>query len=80
MVVEDGTTIDPVEGIDAAVQRLLVALGEVADAGSYAEVEVIRPWSAHNPRITGEFASVQPIRWYLERELGALLPCSLIHI
>lgn len=73
MVVEDGTTIDPVEGIDAAVQRLLVALGEVADAGSYAEVEVIRPWSAHNPRITGEFASVQPIRWYLERELGALL-------
>jgi len=73
MAVEDGSALDPGTDVAAAVERLLVTLGEVTAGGSYAEVEVIRPWSRHNPRITGEFASVASIRWYLERELAALL-------
>lgn len=41
--------------------------------GWYPEVEVRRPWSVHNPRISGEFAGPQAIEPYLRRELGGLL-------
>jgi AMP nucleosidase len=41
-------------------------------AGCYPQLTVVRPWSAHNPVIEGEFASPRAIRWYLERELSRL--------
>ena len=40
--------------------------------GRYPRVAVERPWSTHNPRLEGEFASPGAVRWYLERELGRL--------
>ena len=52
---------------------LLCDAMEAADkAGRYPQLVVERPWSAHNPRLEGEFASPRAIRWYLERELGQL--------
>ncbi|HSJ43329.1 MAG TPA: hypothetical protein VK923_01445, partial [Euzebyales bacterium] len=41
--------------------------------GWYAALEVERPWSEHNPRISGEFARPAAVRRYLHRELTALL-------
>lgn len=59
--------------VDDAVSRLLGVL-EGADAeGWYSAVDVVRPWSDHNPRITGEFARPQAVRRYLRRELSGLL-------
>jgi AMP nucleosidase len=60
-------------GTDAAVARLIEALAAAEDAGWYGGLEVVRPWSDHNPRITGEFARPHAVRRYLTRELGALL-------
>jgi len=48
------------------------AMEAAASDGRYPRLVVERPWSAHNPRIEGEFASPATIRWYLERELGRL--------
>ncbi|HEY1820050.1 MAG TPA: hypothetical protein VGG83_08995 [Trebonia sp.] len=48
------------------------AMEAAARSGCYPEVTVERPWSADNPRLEGEFASPEAIRWYLERELGRL--------
>src|SRR5260221_4860379 len=68
----DGSMIEPAQLRDA-VTELCDAL-EVIDAdGWYSAIEVVRPWSTHNPHMTGEFARPRTIRWYLERELGALL-------
>jgi AMP nucleosidase len=58
---------------DAAVTRLLDALDAIDADGWYAAIEVVRPWSEHNPRITGEFARPAAVRRYLRRELTALL-------
>lgn len=60
-------------GVDDAVAGLLDCLVGVDDAGWYGALDVVRPWSVHNPRITGEFARPQAIRRYLRRELTALL-------
>ena len=38
----------------------------------YPKITVTRPWSKHNPTISGEIARPRAIRWYLERELLAL--------
>jgi AMP nucleosidase len=46
------------------------AMEAMAAGGRYPRLVVERPWSRHNPRIEGEFASPSAIRWYLERELG----------
>ncbi len=54
------------------VRRLCDAIEETWACGSYPEVSVDRPWSQHNPVISGEFARPSAIRWYLERELGKL--------
>jgi AMP nucleosidase len=54
------------------IARLCAAMETAAAAGHYPLVVVERPWSAHNPRLEGEFASPGAIRWYLERELGRL--------
>ena len=48
------------------------AMEAAAAEGRYPRLIVERPWSAHNPRIEGEFAWPGAIRWYLERELGRL--------
>jgi AMP nucleosidase len=56
-----------------AVERLIDALARVDQDGWYAALEVTRPWSAHNPQITGEFARPSAVRRYLRRELIALL-------
>ncbi|HUI47572.1 MAG TPA: AMP nucleosidase [Acidimicrobiia bacterium] len=68
----DGSEVEPAS-IGAAVNELCDALEAIDADGWYPAIEVVRPWSRHNPRITGEFARPRTIRWYLERELGALL-------
>ncbi|HEY8472344.1 MAG TPA: hypothetical protein VIL37_06860 [Natronosporangium sp.] len=68
----DGAGLDP-SALDAAVTRLLDLLDSVDADGWYGALEVVRPWSVHNPRITGEFARPAAIRRYLRRELTALL-------
>ena len=59
--------------LDGAVGGLLDALDAVDADGWYPAIDVVRPWSVHNPRITGEFARPGAIRRYLHRELSALL-------
>lgn len=54
------------------IRRLREAMEATARAGRYPRLVVERPWSAHNSRLEGEFASPWAIRWYLERELGRL--------
>jgi AMP nucleosidase len=68
----DGAGLDPA-ALDGAVTRLLDLLDGIDGDGWYAALDVVRPWSAHNPRITGEFARPAAIRRYLRRELAALL-------
>src|SRR5260221_8339222 len=68
----DGSATAPAQR-GAAVTELCDALEAIDADGWYPVIEVVRPWSRHNPQITGEFARPRTIRWYLERELGALL-------
>lgn len=68
----DGTHLSPGD-VDGAVGALCEAMESIDLDGFYSVVEVVRPWSKHNPRITGEFARPSAIRRYLEREIGALL-------
>lgn len=68
----DGALLAPGEAA-ARVVGLCDALAAISANGWYASVEVYRPWSAHNPRIAGEFARPRAIRRYLERELSSLL-------
>ncbi|MQA03487.1 MAG: AMP nucleosidase [Streptosporangiales bacterium] len=68
----DGAELDS-SAVDTAVDRLLDVLDAVDADGWYPSLEVVRPWSDHNPRITGEFARPGAIRRYLRRELTALL-------
>lgn len=63
----------PAEKLDHEIDRLIDALDAVYRDGWYPELEVVRPWSTHNPRISGEFARPCAIRRYLHRELGALV-------
>ncbi|WP_028921378.1 hypothetical protein [Pseudonocardia acaciae] len=70
--VVDGATLRP-EELDEAVTRLLDFIAGVDRDGWYSGLEVVRPWSDHNPRITGEFARPDAVRWYLRRELMTLL-------
>jgi AMP nucleosidase len=70
------TVVDPgalgADQIDVAVVELLDALEAIDDDGWYPVLDVERPWSQHNPVITGEFARPRAIRRYLRRELTAL--------
>ncbi|RZT85364.1 AMP nucleosidase [Pseudonocardia sediminis] len=59
--------------VDEAVARLLDGLDAVYADGWYPAVDVLRPWSRHNPRISGEFARPCAVRRYLQRELVALI-------
>ena len=62
----------PAGGRASEIGRLCDVMEAAAVAGRYPLLAVERPWSAHNPRLEGEFASPGAIRWYLERELGRL--------
>jgi AMP nucleosidase len=68
----DGSTLEP-DQIGAAASRLCDAAESIDADGAYPAIEVNRPWSVHNPCITGEFARPRAIRRYLERELTGLL-------
>jgi AMP nucleosidase len=68
----DGTHLSGPAVADAAA-ALCDALEAIDLDGCYSMVEVVRPWSKHNPRLAGEFARPVAIRRYLERELGGLL-------
>src|SRR4051794_33973180 len=70
--VVDGAHVGEAE-VASAVSGLCDALEAIDADGWYPAIEVVRPWSRHNPSITGEFAGPRAIRPYLERELGALL-------
>ena len=62
----------PAADYETEVGRLCDAMEAAARAGRYPQLAVERPWSVHNSRLEGEFASPWAIRWYLERELGQL--------
>ncbi|MEZ5392866.1 MAG: hypothetical protein R2724_08305 [Bryobacterales bacterium] len=49
------------------------ALEQIDRGGCYARITVHRSWSRHNPATTGQIARPSSYRWYLERELAALL-------
>ncbi len=68
----DGST-SAADLIERQVIELVDHLEEADAAGWYSRLEVSRPWSAHNPRIVGEFAQPSAIRRYLCRELSILL-------
>lgn len=71
-VVRDGSGLPDGE-VPAAVTALVDALVAAESAGWYGGIEVERPWSEHNPRITGEFARSHVIGRYLAREVATLL-------
>jgi AMP nucleosidase len=56
----------------AEISRLCDVMEATDKGGCYPLLTVTRPWSVHNPRIEGEFASPRAIRWYLQRELARL--------
>src|ERR1700742_1563847 len=62
----------PTADCASEIGRLCDAMEAAAAAGRYPLLAIERPWSVHNPRLEGEFASPGAIRWYLERELGRL--------
>jgi AMP nucleosidase len=71
-VVVDGAAI-AADAVPARAAALCDELEAIDAGGWYPAIDVLRPWSAHNPRITGEFARPAAIRSYLQRELTALL-------
>ncbi|CAN5898027.1 AMP nucleosidase [soil metagenome] len=77
MIAHVDESVDPsgldAAGIDCAVTRLIAALDDIDGGGWYPELVIERPWSVHNPCITGEFARPRAIERYLRRELTALL-------
>jgi AMP nucleosidase len=69
----DGADVADEEGRAKAVDALCDELAGVEASGWYAAIEVTRPWSRHNPRLTGEFARTTAVRRYLHRELTGLV-------
>jgi AMP nucleosidase len=67
----DFSSIQPADHA-SEIALLCDAMETAAADGRYPRLIVERPWSVHNPRLEGEFASPGAIRWYLERELGRL--------
>ncbi len=58
---------------DERVAAYISQMQQIHDAGKYSLVEVTRPWSTHNPKISGEFAHPAALDWYLRREFGGLI-------
>lgn len=55
------------------IDDLLNYMEEVDNSGYYPQLTVVRAWSEHNPRISGEFAKPRVFNWYLSREIRRLL-------
>lgn len=55
-----------------SIDAILRELCEISDTGQYPMLEVRRPWSTHNPVISGELARPLALTSYLRRELGKL--------
>ncbi|MCS6971419.1 MAG: AMP nucleosidase [Leptospiraceae bacterium] len=53
--------------------QLVAEMQRIHESGRYSLVEVERPWSVHNPTISGEFSQPTALGWYLRREFGKLL-------
>ncbi|HLM63116.1 MAG TPA: hypothetical protein VK306_02370 [Acidimicrobiales bacterium] len=68
----DGASLEPAARPTVAAQ-LCDVLEAIEAEGWYPCLVVVRPWSVHNPQLNGEVAGVRAIRWYLEREVQALL-------
>ncbi|CAN5274580.1 hypothetical protein BH23ACT9_BH23ACT9_09680 [soil metagenome] len=61
------------EDARARADELVQEMAAIWEGGWYVEALVLRPWSDHNPTISGEFARPQAVRAYLVREFTALL-------
>lgn len=48
-------------------------LEAIYQAGHYPALMVERPWSQHNPTLSGELARPRALRWYLIREIERLI-------
>jgi AMP nucleosidase len=59
--------------LHARVAEACDLLERVDQSGCYARITVHRSWSRHNPTTSGQIARPRAYRWYLERELAALL-------
>lgn len=68
----DGTGLSS-EDVAKATDALVDVLVAADEDGWYGRLEVVRPWSEHNPHLDGEFARAGAIRRYLCRELASLL-------
>lgn len=62
-----------VDADPSRVDDIIDAMDALWVEGWYPRVEVRRPWSVHNPRISGEFARPRAIASYLTRELAVVL-------
>jgi AMP nucleosidase len=62
-----------VDGDPSRAEEIVAAMDARWCDGWYPRVEVRRPWSTHNPVISGEFAGPEAIRTYLVRELRRVL-------
>ena len=60
------------EALRAEIQVGCDCLQQIYDGGRYPRIQVRRPWSAHNPVLTGKVARPSAYRWYLIRELYKL--------
>lgn len=56
-------------GLHSRITDLCDRMEKIYDLGSYSKITVIRHWSRHNPKISGEIARPSACRWYLKREL-----------
>jgi AMP nucleosidase len=70
--VEADFAVLPASEHAAAIEELCAAMDAADKAGWYPQLTVERPWSIHNPVLTGEFACPGAIGWYLRRELARL--------
>jgi AMP nucleosidase len=75
---KDLMKISPIKGektedMNQRIDDLLTYMEEVDNGGYYPQLTVIRTWSEHNPRISGEFAKPRVFNWYLSREIRRLL-------
>ncbi len=59
--------------LHARVAEACDLLERIDQGGCYARITVHRNWSRHNPTTSGQIARPRAYRWYLERELAALL-------
>lgn len=59
--------------LSGRIDELLIRMEEIDSAGFYPQLTVIRKWSEHNPRISGEFAKPKVFNWYLKREFLRLI-------